>query len=38
MDYMTGLAVIAKKHGGIIETKISAQHGVHEIVLTNYNK
>ena len=25
MDYMTELAAIASKHGGIIETKIAAQ-------------
>lgn len=28
MDYMTELAAIAKTHGGIIETKIAAQHGI----------
>jgi len=26
MDYMTELAVIAKMHGGIVETKIAARH------------
>ena len=27
MDYIAELAAIAKEHGGIIETKIAAQHG-----------
>ena len=33
MDYMAELAVIAKTHGGIIETKIAAQHGISKAML-----
>ena len=33
MNYMTELAVIAKTHGGIIETKIAAQHGISKAML-----
>lgn len=33
MDFMTELAVIAKEHGGIIEAKIAAQHGVSKAML-----
>lgn len=33
MDYMTELAAIAKMHGGIIETKIAAQHGISKAML-----
>lgn len=33
MDYMTELAAIAKSHGGIIETKIAAQHGISKAML-----
>ena len=33
MDYMTELAAIAKTHGGIIETKIAAQHGISKAML-----
>ena len=33
MDYMTELAVIAKTHGGIIETKIAAQRGISKAML-----
>ena len=33
MDYMTELTAIAKKHGGIIETKIAAQHGISKAML-----
>ena len=33
MDYMTELAVIAKTHGGIIETKIAVQHGISKAML-----
>ena len=33
MDYMAKLAAIAKTHGGIIETKIAAQHGVSKTTL-----
>lgn len=28
MDYIAELAAIAREHGGIIETKIAAQHGI----------
>ena len=33
MDYMTELTTIAKLHGGIIETKIAAQHGISKTIL-----
>ena len=33
MDYMMELDVIAKEHGGIIETKIAAQHGISKAML-----
>lgn len=33
MDYMTKLSDIAKSHGGIIETKIAAQHGISKAIL-----
>ena len=33
MDYMTKLAAIAKSHGGIIETKIAAQHDISKAML-----
>ena len=33
MNYMTELAVIAKTHGGIIETKIATQHGISKAML-----
>ena len=33
MDDMTELTAIAKKHGGIIETKIAAQHGISKAML-----
>ena len=33
MDYITELAAIAKSHGGIIETKIAAQHGISKAML-----
>ena len=33
MDYMIELAAIAKSHGGIIETKIAAQHGISKAML-----
>ena len=33
MDYMMELAAIAKNHGGIIETKIAAQHGISKAML-----
>jgi predicted transcriptional regulator of viral defense system len=38
MDYMTKLSAIAKSHGGIIETKIAAQHGISRAVLYNLCK
>ena len=33
MNFMTELAAIAKDHGGIIETKIAAQHGISKAML-----
>ena len=33
MDFMSELTVIAKEHGGIIETKIAAQHGISKAML-----
>ena len=33
MDYMAELTAIAKTHGGIIETKIAAQHGISKAML-----
>ncbi len=33
MDYMTELTAIAKTHGGIIETRIAAQHGISKAML-----
>ena len=33
MDYMTELTAIAKAHGGIIETKTAAQHGISKAML-----
>ena len=33
MDYMSELAAIAKTHGGIIETKIAAEHGISKAML-----
>ena len=33
MDYVTELAAIAKAHGGIIETKIAARHGISKAML-----
>lgn len=33
MDYLTELSDIAKSHGGIIETKIAAQHGISKAML-----
>lgn len=33
MDYLSELAVIASKHGGIIETKIAAQYGISKAML-----
>ncbi len=33
MNYTTELAAIAKLHGGIIETKIAAQHGISKAML-----
>lgn len=38
MDYMTKLSAIAKSHGGIIETKIAAQHGISRAILYNLCK
>ena len=33
MDYMIELTAIAKSHGGIIETKIAAEHGISKAML-----
>lgn len=33
MNFMTKLAAIAKEHGGIIETRIAAQHGISKAML-----
>lgn len=33
MDYITELTAIAKKHGGIIEAKTAAQHGISKAML-----
>ena len=33
MDYINALAAIAKSHGGIIETKIAAEHGISKAML-----
>lgn len=33
MDYMMELAAVAKKHGGIIETKTAAQNGISKAML-----
>ena len=33
MDYMTELTAIAQEHGGIIETKIAAAHGISKAML-----
>lgn len=33
MDYITELATIASEHGGIIEAKIAAQHGISKAML-----
>lgn len=33
MDHMTQLTAIASKHGGIIEAKIAAQHGISKAML-----
>ena len=33
MDYMTELAAIAQMHGGIIETRKAAEHGISKAML-----
>lgn len=38
MDYISELAVIASKHGGIIETKIAAQRGISKAMLYKLSK
>ena len=38
MDYMTELTAIAKSHGGIIKTKIAAQHGISKAMLSKLCK
>lgn len=38
MDYMGELASVAKTHGGIIEAKVAAQHGVSKAMLSKLYK
>ena len=38
MDYIAELAAIAKEHGGIIEAKIAAQHGISKACSTSCAK
>ena len=38
MDFMAELAVIAKEHGGIIDTKTAAEHGISKAMLYNLCK
>ena len=38
MDYIAKLTAIAKSHGGIIETRISEQHGISKALLYNLCK
>lgn len=38
MDFMTELIAIASKHGGIIETKVAAEHGVSKSMLSKMCK
>ncbi len=38
MDFMTELAAIAKECGGIIETKIAAQHGISKAMLYTHHR
>ena len=38
MDYMTELAAIANKNGGIIETKTAAQRGISKAMLYKLRK
>ena len=38
MDYIAELTAIAKEHGGIIETKIAAQHGISKAILSKLCK
>lgn len=38
MDYIAKLTAIAKSHGGIIETRISEQHGISKAMLYNLCK
>lgn len=33
MDFMAELAIIAKEHGGIIDTKTAAEHGISKAML-----
>ncbi len=38
MDFMAELAAIALEHGGIIETKVAAQHGISKAMLSKLYK
>ena len=38
MDFMTELAAIAKRHGGIIETKVAGEHGISKAMLSKLCK
>lgn len=38
MDFMTELAAIAELHGGIIETKVAAKHGISRAMLSKLCK
>lgn len=38
MNFMTELAAIASEHGGIIETKVAAQHGISKAMLSKLYK
>ena len=38
MDFMAELAAIASEHGGIIETKVAAQHGISKAMLSKLYK
>ncbi len=38
MDYITELTAIAEEHGGIIETRVAAQHGISKAMLSKLCK
>lgn len=38
MDYMTKLSSIAKKHGGIVETRVAIAHGISKAMLSKLCK